>query len=404
LFLHPSDEKESLQKELDAALRAGVNVEMLDHVPGFSEELEGIHFKEQAQFHPMKYLKGLCQAIEQMGGRLFTETHASEIHPWGIVSDQGYKIKSNYVVVATNSPVNGKYIIPLKQIAYRTYVIGALIKKEILPRALWWDTGNHAINSDIPPYHYVRLEKYDDTHDLIICGGEDHPVGDPGEGERASPENRYILLESWARKYFPLEDIIYRWSGQVMEPMDGLAYIGHNPFDKDNIFIVTGDSGNGMTHCTIAGILITDLITGKKNKWQKIYKPSRFIFKASGPFFQMLKGSVMDILKKFSFDKEAEELSSLKIGEGKVVKLFGEKCGAFRDENNYLHLISAECTHLGCTVTWNMDEQSWDCPCHGSRFTYKGKVINGPANNDLPGVSESEALESRIEHTKFVVG
>jgi nitrite reductase/ring-hydroxylating ferredoxin subunit len=202
-------------------------------------------------------------------------------------------------------------------------------------------------------------------------------------------EDRYVFLENWTRERFNIEKIVYRWSGEVLVPIDNIAYIGRNRFDKNNVYIITGDSGIGMTYCTIGGILITDLINGIKNKWEDIYKPSRFTFKASKPFFKMLKGDLVSVLKKW-FYTDCVELSSIKENEAKIVKLDGKKCGAYRDESGKLFLVSAECTHLKCMVAWNSDEKSWDCPCHGSRFTFSGKVINGPANKDLPSYSDPQ--------------
>ncbi|MGQ0827589.1 MAG: FAD-dependent oxidoreductase, partial [Bacteroidota bacterium] len=367
LFLHPSDEPESIRKELKATLRAGLDTIELESTPGILiDKIKCLRFAGQAQLHPLKYLGGLCKAIERKGGRIFTDTHAAIIDHTGITTDINFFIKANHVVVATNTPVNDKYAVMLKQHAYRTYVIGILVKKNSVPYAFWWDTGDQDVNPGVPPYHYVRIEQYNETHDLLLVGGQDHIVGVPDLN--ISEKDRYLLLENWASKYFPIENVIYQWSGEVMEPMDSLAYIGRNPFDKDNVYIATGDSGNGMTHCTIAGLLITDLIRGKENKWEKIYKPSRFTFKASGPFFDMLKSDLVNVLNKWFYNAEALELSDIKKNEAKIVQVFGEKCGAFRDENNRLHIVSVECTHLKCMVAWNNDEQSWDCPCHGSRF------------------------------------
>ncbi|MBC8173546.1 MAG: FAD-dependent oxidoreductase, partial [Chitinophagales bacterium] len=375
LFLHPSDEKESLKKELEAASRSGIDVTELDQVPGIPDEGKCIRFANQAQFHPLKYLLGLCKAIEEKGGRIFTETHASDINHERIITDKGYIIKAKHVVVATNAPVNDKYAMMVKQWAYRSYVIGSIVKKNSLPEAFWWDTGDHSAGGSAP-YHYVRLHAYSTEFDLLICGGEDHVVGLAAD-EGVAEEDRYGLLEEWTRNRFPIEEIVYRWSGEVLVPMDSIAFIGRNPWDRDNVYIVTGDAGIGMTYCTIAGILITDLITGKENAWEKIYRPSRFTFKASGPFIKMLKDDLVAVLKKW-FYTNTSELSDIKKGEGKIVMLEGEKCGAFCDETGQMHIVSAECTHLKCMVNWNKDEQSWDCPCHGSRFTYTGKVINGP--------------------------
>lgn len=174
-----------------------------------------------------------------------------------------------------------------KQEPYRTYVIGALIRKGSIPIGLYWDTGDqNSKNSRVPPYHYVRIQRVendDKNYDLLIVGGEDHKTGNQEGGEeegregKENMEQRFKRLELWTKDRFPIEDIAYRWSGQVMEPLDSLAFIGHNPGDTNynNIYIATGDSGNGMTHGTIAGILLTDLILGKTNKWSTLYDPSR---------------------------------------------------------------------------------------------------------------------------------
>jgi nitrite reductase/ring-hydroxylating ferredoxin subunit len=365
---------------LDAALRSGIDVEELAYTPGISKERKCIRFPGQAQFHPMKYLQGLAVAIEKNNGRIYTETHAGEINHEGIMTDKGFRVKANHVVVATNAPVNDVYSMMLTQVAYRSYVIGAFVKKNILPKAFWWDTGDFQAKSG-NPYHYVRLHAYNDTHDLLISGGEDELVGKTNQ-----EEDKYAMLEDWTRKRFPIGEVISKWSGEVMVAMDSIAYIGRNPWDRKNVYIITGDSGIGMTYCTIGGLLIKDLIIGNENEWEKIYSPSRFTLKASGPFFKMLKDDLVSVLNKW-FYRDTAELSGIKSGEAKIVKLEGEKCGAFRDRNGNLHIVSAECTHLKCMVNWNKDEQSWDCPCHGSRFTYTGKVINGPAIDDLQAYS-----------------
>lgn len=390
LFRHPSDDEESLHEELEAAKKAGLPVRWLERVPGIFKEDGCICFENQAVFHPMKYLDGLCNAVIKKGGKIFTETRATEINGDGIVTGAGYKVHAAHVVVATNTPVNNKYIMHLKQYPYRTYIIGALIKKDSLPNALWWDTGDFNDNAQIPPYHYVRLTDYNDTHQLLLCGGEDHAVGITTD-KNVSEEERYVLLENWLRERFTVDNIVYRWSGQVSEPMDSMAYIGRNPFDKNNVYIVTGDSGNGLTHAGVAGMLLTDLINGNPNKWEKIYTPWRFKLKSSGVFFKEFFGGLFSYLKQSPDDNDAVALTSVQKGEGQIVKIRDEKFGAYRDKDGQLHIVSLECTHLGCTLSWNNDEHSWDCPCHGSRFTYNGAVIHGPANTDLPSYSEEAA-------------
>ncbi len=384
LFLHPTDKPGSLEKELEAAKRAGLDVTELKDIPGMETQPGPcIRFNNQAQFHPLKYLAGMCNSLVEDGGLIFTGTHASVIDSTGITTTEGYRVSASHVVVATNSPVNNKFLMHLRQYPHRTYVIGARVKKGCVPQALWWDTGDHEYDAKIPPYHYVRTVPLDADYDLIICGGEDHLTG-LADADNLPEEDRYKLLETWLRARFPAEDIVYRWSGQVLEPMDSLAYIGRNPLDKTNVYIVTGDSGNGMTHGTIAGMLISDLVTGKENKFEQIYSPSRFkLLKAGNAFVKELMSSMTSYMKKKPRDTEEDWIQTMQPGEGKVVVMEGKEYGAYRDTGNTLHMVSAVCTHLGCTIKWNADEKSWDCPCHGSRFTHKGKVLNGPANTDL---------------------
>jgi Rieske Fe-S protein len=224
---------------------------------------------------------------------------------------------------------------------------------------------------------------------VLISGGEDHPTADT-TNTGISEDGRYALLEAWTKKHFPIESIEYRWSGQVIEPMDGIAFIGRNPLDYDNVYIVTGDSGNGMTHCSFAGLLISDLINGVDNKWEKIYKPSRFTIKESGPVFKQMMHEMVSYLKQTPNFNSSKELATIQNGEGRVIDMLEEKFGVYRQVDGALNIVSAECTHLKCTIAWNRDERTWDCPCHGSRFTYEGKVIHGPANRDLPYYNETE--------------
>jgi Rieske Fe-S protein len=217
----------------------------------------------------------------------------------------------------------------------------------------------------------------------LICGGEDHPTGLPEAMDRDQTTS-YSKLESWARERFDIGAVVYKWSGQVMEPMDSLAYIGRNPMDKDNVYIVTGDSGNGITHGTIAGLLIPDLILGIDNPWENIYDPGRTHFLKSGKtFVQEFFGGLIQYIKTSPKHADRIKLSDIKTGEATIIEMGKEKFGAFRDASDDLHVVSATCTHLGCTVKWNKDEKTWDCPCHGSRYTHDGKVLNGPAIKEL---------------------
>jgi glycine/D-amino acid oxidase-like deaminating enzyme/nitrite reductase/ring-hydroxylating ferredoxin subunit len=402
LFLDPTDNIESLKKELEATHRAGiVTTEIVERAPLESFNTGPcIRFPNQAQFQPLKYLKGIQNSILKNGGHVFTETHAQEVNVDSIKTEEGYTLKARNIVIATNAPIIDKTSkIYDKQGAYRTYVIGARIKKGVIPTALYWDTGDQRSESLVAPYHYIRIQRMDNeidsnNYDVLIVGGEDHQTGN-FSSDNDEIEKRYSQLESWTRERFPIEEIEYRWSGQVMEPQDSVAFIGHNPGDnRNNIYIATGDSGNGITHGTIAGMLITDLILGKNNPWTTLYDPSREPRKAPGakseegvqtqPQQEEPTDQSKQEHNKKSSTKEEEKMASVEnLKEGQGIVLEKKKIAAYKDHKGQLHTYSAVCTHLGCTLTWNNSEKSFDCPCHGSRFSFSGNVINGPANTAL---------------------
>ena len=382
LFLDPTDNVMSLERELAATHQAGiVGTERVTHMPLEAfRNAPCIKFPNQAQFHPLKYLAGLALSITTNGGFVYTKTHVQDVKSTGVMTSDGHEVRAKKVVVATNAPIIDKISkIYDKQVAYRSYVIAARILKGAVPKALYWDTGNHKAKNVVAPYHYVRLQEleHDNTHDLLIVGGEDHETGNAAARDI---ETRYNKLEAWTRKHFAIEDISYRWSGQVLEPKDSMAFIGRNPKDKrSNVYIATGDSGNGMTHGTIAGKLLTDLILGKKNSWAPLYNPSRKSHSRS-----QAGGGGGQKQKKVTLKQALRKAERLQPGEGAVIEIKRYDPRSFyKSKDGKLYSFSAVCTHLGCTVNWNDSEKSFDCPCHGSRFSYVGQVINGPANDNL---------------------
>ena len=378
LFVPPRDSKEILDDELAAVHRAGLtDIEKVERVPWDSYDTgPALRFPRQAQFHPLKYLAGLAKAIKEKGGRIYTQTHATEIEGGKkarIETKGGGVVNAGAVVVATNTPVNDLIAIHTKQAAYQTYVIGARMPKGSVKRALYWDTPD--------PYHYIRIETIGRgaaAYDVLIVGGEDHKTGQQDDANK-----RFSALERWTRRRFPMiEGIEYRWSGEVMEPVDGLAFIGRNPMDAKNVFIATGDSGNGMTHGTIAGILLTDLIMGRKNSWESIYEPSRMTLRAL-PEFARENLNVVVQYTDLVVAGDVDSVEEIKPGGGAVISRGLSKVAVYRDPKGEIHEHSAVCRHLGCIVNWNTLENTWDCPCHGSRYEAMGKVIQGPANSDL---------------------
>ncbi len=383
LFLHPSDKQKTLDEELTATNKAGISTQLVYDAPSINEKGSFLKFPQQAQFHPMKYLNGLAQAFVKHGGKIYTQTHVSEVKE-GELTANGHKVAAQHIVVATNSPINDRVAMHTKQYAYRSYVIGAKVPQSKIRPALWWDTGDQDSKWPSYPYNYVRTAPYDEENFLLIHGGADHETGQANR-ENLSEEERYKQLETWLHERFPqAEEVVYRWSGQVMEPVDDLAYIGKNPGDK-NIYIVTGDSGNGMTHGTLAGILIPDLISGRENPWAKLYDPNRITLKTAPHYIKemfFVGGQYLDYL----LPPDVKSITEIQPGQAAIVGRL-KKVAVYRDEAGQYYAYSAVCPHLGCVVQWNNDEKSFDCPCHGSRFTCEGKVMNGPAVSNLEEVA-----------------
>jgi glycine/D-amino acid oxidase-like deaminating enzyme/nitrite reductase/ring-hydroxylating ferredoxin subunit len=384
-YLFPADGHGSkeIDDELDAAKAAGVTVQRLDAAPvrGFYSGA-CLHYPRQGQFHPLKYLDGLAAAIVRLGGRIHSGVRATAVEGGKaarVTTADGRTVTAAAAVVATNVPFNDRVAIHTKQAPYHTYVIAARVAPGAITHALYWDTAD--------PYHYIRLHRTTNAAlggdnpepvDLLVVGGEDHKAGqaqDAGE--------RYASLEAWMRDRFAAaRELEFRWSGQVMETQDGLAFIGRNPMDADNVYVATGDSGMGMTHGTIAGILITDLIAGRPTPWADLYDPSRI---RTGAAAEFVKENLNVALQYTSWLTGGEVSSADEIppNSGAILREGLRKIAVFRDEAGELHRRVAVCTHLGCIVAWNPAASTWDCPCHGSRFGPKGNVVNGPAKSDL---------------------
>ena len=372
LFVPPGESTDILDREQDAAHRAGLTgVERLAQAPLKSFDTGPcLRFPRQAQFHPLLYLNALADAFERKGGRIY-RSHAAEIKdyaPCRVRTDKDFTVSAEAVVVATNTPVNDWVTMHTKQSPYRTFVIALRIAKGAVPKALYWDTPD--------PYHYVRLQEAG-VSDLLIVGGEDHKTGQADDAEE-----RFARLEAWTRARFPAAEAVeFRWSGQVMEPVDGLAFIGRNPGDK-NVYMVTGDSGNGMTHGTIGGMLLTDLIMGRANEWETLYDPGRISVRAAGEFARENLNVAAQYVD-YATPGDVDSPDRLEPGRGGVIRRGVTKVAVYRDTKGVLHECSAVCPHLGGIVHWNHTEKSWDCPCHGSRFDPFGKVLSGPANTGL---------------------
>jgi glycine/D-amino acid oxidase-like deaminating enzyme/nitrite reductase/ring-hydroxylating ferredoxin subunit len=374
-YLFPSQEtgENGLWEEMEAARRAGVAVEMADDPPyePFGTRMS-LRFLRQGRVHSLKLLEGLARAIEGDGGRIHTGTHVSAVHggsPVRIETQGGATVLASSCVVATNSPITDYVVTHTKQAPYRTFAIAARVPHDSVPDALYWD--------DADPYTYIRLQK-GESHDWVIVGGEDYKTGQKDDdGERLD------RLSKWTRERFPMvEAIDHQWSGQVLEPSDGLAFIGPNPDGAENVYIVTGDSGHGMTHGTIGGMLLSDMITGRDNAWAKLYDPRR-VRVGSAPDLARENLNVAAQYGAWLMPGDVPDEESVPRGSGRVIRHGTRMLAVYRDKDGNLHQRNAACTHMKCIVNWNDLEKSWDCPCHGSRFSPTGAVLNGPAASGL---------------------
>ncbi|MFY2556752.1 FAD-dependent oxidoreductase [Corallococcus terminator] len=360
----------ALEQEFSAARDAGLHVSLTHAVPLPFTVKGALRVEDQALFHPRKYLLGLVDQLIGEGCFLFETTRVKEVHdgaPCRVVTDRG-TITAGAVVEATHSPLN-RVLLQTKLAAYRSYAVAGPLDGPLEP-AQYYDSRE--------PYHYIRTQSVDGRA-YVIVGGEDHKVGaeeDTGQ--------RYASLEAYALKHFPVTQLTYRWSGQVIESADGLPYIGRNAASR-NVYVATGFSGTGMTFGTLAGMLISDLILGRQNPHAALYDATRVKPLAGAKdFIQENAETAFRFIADRLAKPEGRHLSEVAPGEAKILEVDGQKVAVYREADGTSHAVSPVCTHLGCHVHWNGAERSWDCPCHGGRFSPTGKVLNGPAVKDLP--------------------
>ena len=367
------DDRASLEEEARLALELGFAAEFVESVP-FADR-PGIRFANQARFHPQQYLAGLLATIPAAGSYVFQESEVTEITEEPLTVHVGeHKVTCGYVVVATHVPLMGKAglvaaaFLQSKLSLYSTYAIAARVPKGEVPAALFWDTTD--------PYYYLRTEPHED-HDMVIFGGEDHKTG-----QVTDTEDNFKRLEQLFHVIVPKGKVTHRWSGQVVETNDGLPFIGEIASRQ---FIATGFSGNGLTYGTLSGMMALDWALGAASPWHELFSPGRT--KLKGGTWDYLRENIdypYYMLKDRLFGgHEAGAVESVDNGEGKVLMVDGERLAVSRDDKGHVCAVSAICTHMGCVVHWNQAEKSWDCPCHGSRFSADGSVMAGPAETPL---------------------
>jgi glycine/D-amino acid oxidase-like deaminating enzyme/nitrite reductase/ring-hydroxylating ferredoxin subunit len=378
-YLFPgSDGPDKVLDEADALRRLGIPFSLIDDPPAPEVSGPSLRFVGQGQFHPRKYLAGVAAAIRKHGGVIHTQTRAVRIEggsPCSVRTETGYTVTASAVVVATNAPFDAGVLLHTKLAAYMTYAVALEVPRGAIPDGLYWDTED--------PYHYLRTHPGPGDTDFLIVGGEDHKTG-----QASDQDERWARLVAWTRERVPAAGAVrYHWSGQVFETPDGLGLIGAAPWGR-NVYVITGDSGMGLTHGSLGARLVANLIRGQADTLERVYDPSRWMPMALKTFLaENLNLAAQYTAWLTGGDvKSADEIPP---GHGAIIRRGLKKLAVFKDTDGKVCEMSAACPHLGGVVRWNPGEQTWDCPEHGSRFGSCGNVIHGPAVEALKPVEPS---------------
>jgi glycine/D-amino acid oxidase-like deaminating enzyme/nitrite reductase/ring-hydroxylating ferredoxin subunit len=382
-FLFSLDEKQTSQLNdiYDACNEVGIESRFTSSIPVPFNFIKALEIPGQAKFHPTKYVQALARSFEEMGGVIMEQCRVTDIEDGEIVVIQTSldKFQASTVVYATHIPP-GINLLHLRCTPYRSYAMAVKLENQPYPEGLSYDMYD--------PYHYYRTQEIDGEKYFVV-GGEDHRTG-----ENPNTNKSFLQLESHVRTNFNVSEISHRWSSQFYEPVDGLPYIGKLPGAKENILVATGYGGNGMTYSHVAVLELTELILMKTSKYSDLFSPGRI--KPVAGFTEFVKHNadvVAQFVGKWFATEKLEELSSLAADEGRVVKLSSETMALYKDQTGSLHAVNPACTHMKCSVAWNSAEKSWDCPCHGARYSVEGEVLNGPADANLELIELRSLME-----------
>ena len=360
-----------IENETNAALKLGLRAKYLKSTPLPFSVKAAMSFDNQAEFHPRKYLLPIAEKIPNHGSFIFENTRIVDIeegNPCVLLTAKGHKITCSKVIIASHFPCYdglGLYFTKLRP--ERSYVVGVKLKDNF-PEGMFINTES--------PTRSLRSQNYKDGQ-LVLVGGESHKTA---HGENTV--SHYNNLINFAENTFNVENILYKWSTQDYITLDSVPYVGHLNSRSENIYVATGYGKWGMTNSIVAAHILKDLIVNIDNPWKDIYNPSRSISSTSTKNFIVEN---LDVAKELIIGKMKSVSNKLNIdkGEAKIVELEGSKYGAYKDEQGITHIVDVTCTHLGCELKWNTAERSWDCPCHGSRFSWEGDIIEGPAVHPL---------------------
>ncbi|AQQ55300.1 FAD-dependent oxidoreductase [Planococcus lenghuensis] len=379
VFAENEEQQKKVLREGKAYEEVGIDGGFVHTIPLEIEHLGAVIMNQQVQFNPVKFLKPLVEEIVAQGGLIVENTRVTDIESNprpAAVSQEGHKVEGDCLVVCSHYPFydkEGYYYTRLKP--SRSYSIAAETTKDY-PGGMYVNAGE--------PAHSLRSIHVDGKK-LVLAGGYGHPVG-----HKQDTEENYSKLYQFTDRVFGVEQVPYRWSAQDPYTLDQIPYIGKYSTEMDNVFVATGYRKWGMSSGVLAGLLLTDLISGKPSKYEDMFSPLRPI---TEPNMKQLAETSFHAGKMFARDK-AEipkgQFTDLRPDEGKAMKLNEQRAGAYRDQQSNLHVVDTTCTHMGCETHWNEAERTWDCPCHGSRFSYRGDVLEGPATQPLKKLEEAE--------------
>lgn len=357
--------------EAELASRLGISAHYLDKIPLPFSVKAAVRFDNQAQFHPRKYLLSLADIVTKSGCQIYENTKVRDIDegtPCTVITQNDCKVTADYVVLASHFPFYdslGLYF--ARMYPERSYGLATRVK-DVYPGGMYITAED--------PGRSIRSQS-DENGQILIISGEHHRTGTGDDMNM-----HYEKLIEFAYDSFTLEDVLYRWSTQDYKTIDYVPYIGRINADNPNVFVATGFKKWGMTTSTVSAMIISDLILNRKSPWEEVYNPARRLSLSAVGNFILDNASVAKHLISGKLEILSNDID-LEVGEGKVVNVDGQRIGAFKDEKGKVHMVDTTCTHMGCEVQWNSAERSWDCPCHGSRFTYEGDIIDGPALNPL---------------------
>ena len=371
-FTYAESEAELEEVTREAALAQELGLPgVYDEGPPLPFPVRGaVRFDDQAQLHAAKYLVGLARAVDGDGSHVFEESRVTDVadgKQCRVSTDSG-TVTADAVVVATNFPILDRGLFFARCHPHRSYLIAVALEDDLLEGT--FISAGEPLRSLMP--------HRDTDRELLLVGGEGHRASD-----RVDVSERYQRLEAWARERFPVVSLDYRWSTQDAIPIDGVPYVGRmSPFSK-NVYVATGFRKWGLSNGTVAATILADLILEKPNPWTPVFNSNRLRPLAGGRRFISENVRAGARLVRGLVAPRSSAAPELEPGQGTVIERDGDKVAVHMDESGELHAVSAVCTHLGCTVDWNGEEKTWDCPCHGSRFDCKGAVVQGPATVDL---------------------